>query len=184
MDNKLKLIKLLKKIKEDKLKEIIKIRDINNNEDLIIKGILFDNESICYHDYKKIEDVVTGLMVSADNYGIYYNDEFIGIISVYYQYYKDLTRLELSICINKDYRSIGVGSICYEFIIDNYFKKDNVKSIHLSIREDNVKSRFLAEKYEFKIYTGYKCDNYFNDINGNTFSQVQYLLKKKDYKKY
>ena len=121
-------------------------------------------------------------MVSADNYGIYYNDKFIGIISVYYQYYKDLTKLELSICIKNDYRSIGIGSICYDYIIDNYFKKDNIKSIHLSIREDNVKSRQLAHKYSFKKYEGYKCDNYFIDINGNTHSQVQYLLKKKDYK--
>ena len=54
MENKQRLIELLKKIRDKKLKEIIKIRDINGDKDLIIKGISFDNEIICYHDYEKI----------------------------------------------------------------------------------------------------------------------------------
>lgn len=177
------LISLLKIIHNKKIIENLKLVDITNNKDLITKGVMFDDEHTCYHTYSRIEDVITGLMVSADNYGIYYKDEFIGIISVFNHYYKDLTRFELSISIKNEYRNQGIGKYCYDYILDNYFKKDKVKSIHLSIREDNVKSRILAEKCRFKLYQGYKCDNTFIDLKGNKIPQVQYLLKRKDYVK-
>lgn len=186
MDKKLKndLINLLKIIRNKKMTENIKLININDNKDLIIKGVMFDTGHTCYHTYEKIEDVITGLIVSATNYGIYYKDEFIGIISVFYHYYKDLTRLELSMSIKEGYRSKGIGKVCYDYILNKYFKSEGVKSIHLSIREDNIKSRMLAEKCGFKLYKGYKCDNTFINKNGNRISQVQYLLKKKDYVNY
>lgn len=183
MDKKIELINLLKSLKYKEFKENIKFKNINTNKELISKGILFDNENTCYHDYENIEDVMIGLMVSADNYGIYYKDKYIGIISVFYQYYKDLSKLEISINIDSNYRNIGIGSYCYDYIIDKYFERDDIKSFHLAIREDNLASRKLAEKFNFKIYEGYKRDKYFYDINGNCHNQVQYLLKKKDYKK-
>lgn len=180
---KINLINMLKVVRNIKIQENIKLIDINNNKDLITKAVKFDDKHTCYHSYNNIEDVITGLMVSANNYGIYYKDEFIGIISVFYHYYKDLTRLELSISIKNEYRNKGIGKYCYDLILNNYFEKESIKSIHLSIREDNIKSRMMAEKCGFKLYKGYKCDNYFTDLDGNKIPQVQYLLKKKDYKK-
>lgn len=108
-DIKNKLINLLKTIYNKKIREKIKLVDINKDEELIIKGIMMDDEHTCYHDYNTFEDIITGLMVAANNYGIYYEDKFIGIISVFYHYYKDLTRLEFSISIQKEYRNKGIG---------------------------------------------------------------------------
>lgn len=176
-----KLIILLKKVCNEKVNKNINLLNIYNNRKLILEGILFDDENTCYHSYEDIEDVITSLMVSADNYGIYLENKFIGIISVFNHYYKDLTRLEISICIKKDYRNKKIGEYCFNQIISNYFKKNNIKSIHLSIRCDNIKSIRLAEKCGFKLYTGYKIDNVFIDKNNNIQSQVQYLLKKNDY---
>lgn len=184
MDKKIELINLLKSIRNEKICDVISLRSIDNNKNLIEKGISFDNEKTCYHSYKDIEELITSLMVSANNYGIYYYDEFIGIISVFYQYYKDLTRIEFSISMKEEYRNKGIGEHCYKLLIDSYFANKNIKSIHLSIREDNIKSRKLAEKCGFKLYKGYKVNNSFIDNNGNTIKQVQYLLKKQDYKKF
>lgn len=183
MDKKQELINLLKSIRNEKLSDVISLRYIDNNRELIEKGILFDNEKTCYHSYNDIEDVITGHVVSANNYGIYYCDEFIGIISVFYHYYKDLTRLEMSISIKDKYRGKGIGKYCYDLIISSYFENSDIKSFHLSIREDNIKSRKLAEKCGFKLYKGYKVNDNFVDSEGNIIPQVQYLLKKQDYKK-
>jgi RimJ/RimL family protein N-acetyltransferase len=176
-----KLVILLNKICIEKIKDNISILNINGDEELILKGVLFDNEATCDHSYNSIDDIVTGLMVSADNYGIYIKDEFIGIISVFYKYYKDLSRLEMSISIKEEYRNKKIGEFCYDYVIRNYFEDYDIKSIHLSIREDNMKSRKLALKFGFKEYPGYKDSKYFIDLDGNKIPQVQYLLKRKDY---
>lgn len=176
-----KLINVLKKECNQKIIQNIRLLNINNNEELIRKGVSFDDEHTCYNNYENIEDVITGLIVSADNYGIYLEDEFIGIISIYNQWYKDLTRYEISICIKNEYRNKNIGKYCFDYIINNYFKKPDIKSIHLSIIEDNIKSRRVAENCGFKLYPGYKNCNFFTDLNGNIIPQVQYLLKRKDY---
>ena len=98
----------------------ISLMNIDNNKKLILKGILFDDEHTCYHSYDSLDDIVTGLMVSANNYGIYIKDEFIGIVSIFYKYYKDLTRLEMSISIKKEYRNKKIGEFCYEYVINNF----------------------------------------------------------------
>lgn len=175
-----KLLILLKKIRNNKIIENIKLVQIDDQE-LIEKGISFDNEHTCYHDYPSLDDLITGLMVSADNYGIYLEDEFIGLISAFYQYYKDLSRLEISMSINSDYRNKNIGKYCLSLIIYYYFLNTDIKSIHLSIREDNIKSIKLAHHLGFEKYPGYKCDNTFTAEDGKIYNQVQYLLKKKDY---
>ena len=177
------LIILLKQIRNQKIREKISLLNIDGNKELITKGIMFDDEHTCYNNYESLEDIITSLLVSANNYGIYIENEFIGIISIFYKYYKDLTRLEMSITIKKEYRNKKIGEFCYDYVIHNYFQNYNVKSIHLSIREDNISSRMLAEKFGFKIYPGYKDSKYFIDFEGNKIPQVQYLLKRKDYLK-
>ncbi|MBQ9071982.1 MAG: GNAT family N-acetyltransferase [Bacilli bacterium] len=176
-----KLINLLKNVCAEKLIQNLSLTNINGNEELILKGVMFDDEHTCYNNYEKLEDVITGLIVSADNYGIYLENEFIGIISIFNQYYKDLTRLEVSMSIKNQYRNMNIGKYCLETIISKYFKDSNNKSIHLSIREDNIKSRKMAEHCGFKLYPGYKSCKNFIDLKGNQISQVQYLLKRKDY---
>ena len=66
----------------------IKIVNINGNKDLITQGILFDDEHTCYHDYVDFNDIIIGFMLVADNYGIFYNDEFIVLIIILQHYYK------------------------------------------------------------------------------------------------
>ncbi|MBQ2946308.1 MAG: GNAT family N-acetyltransferase [Bacilli bacterium] len=161
----------------------IKLVNINGNKDLIIQGVLFDDEHTCYHDYQDFNDIIIGFMLVADNYGIFNNDEFIGLISIFPHYYKDTSRLEISISIKSEYRNKKIGKHSLKNIIDICFKEENNKSIHLSIREDNIKSRKMAEGCGFKLYKGYKCDNTFADLDGNIIPQVQYLLKRKDYLK-
>lgn len=161
----------------------IKIININGNKDLITQGVLFDDEHTCYHDYLDFNDIIIGFMLVADNYGIFNNDEFIGLISIFPHYYKDLSRLEISISIKHEYRNKQIGKNCLKNIIDICFREEKNKSIHLSIREDNIKSRKMAEGCGFKLYRGYKCDDIFTDLDGNIIPQVQYLLKRKDYLK-
>lgn len=176
-----KLVNLLKNICNEKIIQNIKLVNINEDRKLIEEGILFDNEHTCYHSYDSLEDVITGLMISANNYGIYLENKFIGIISVFNHYYKDSTRLEISMSIKHEYRNKKIGKYCLGAIIDNCFKEPKNKSIHLSIREDNIKSRKMAEDCGFKLYKGYKSDNIFIDNNGNITPQFQYLLKRKDH---
>ena len=185
MENKLKetLASLLKQISDKKICETIELKNINYDKTLILNGILFDNENTCYYSYDKLEDIVDSLIVSANNCGIYLENEFIGIISSFYKYYKDLSKLEIMICIRKEYRNKKIGEYFLDKVIYDCFKKSNIKSIHLSIREDNIKSRRMAEKLGFKLYKGYKFRNVFIDENGNIKQNSQYLLKKKDYKK-
>ena len=175
-----KLLIILKKVRNKKIIEKIKLIKINDQE-LIEKGISYDDEHTCYHDYSSLDDIITGLLLSADNYGIYLDGEFIGLISAFYQYYKDLTRLEISMSIRNDYRNKSIGKYCLSLIMCHYFLNTDIKSIHLSIREDNIKSIKLANNLGFNIYPGYKCDNTFTAENGQVYNQVQYLLKKKDY---
>ena len=134
-----RLAVLLKKVCQKKITDNIKIVDIHRAKKLILKGVLFDNENTCFHSYEDIKDIVTGLRVSAINYGIYLEDEFIGVVSLFYQYYKDLTRLEMAITIKKEYRNKKIGEFSYDYIIRNYLKNTDIKSIHLCIREDNIK---------------------------------------------
>lgn len=175
-----KLLILLKKLYDKKLIENIRLIKITDKE-LIKTGVLFDEEHTCYHDYESLDDIITGLCVAADNYGIYFNEEFIGIISAFYQYYKDLTRLEISISIKKEYQNKKIGKYCLGVIVGYYFLNTDIKSIHLSIREDNIKSIKMANALGFVKYPGYKSDNIFIDENGNIYNQNQYLLKKKNY---
>ena len=44
-----KLVNLLKNICNKKIIQNIKLVNINNNKELILKGIMFDNEHTCYH---------------------------------------------------------------------------------------------------------------------------------------
>ena len=161
----------------------IRLVNINNNKELITKGVLFDDEHTCYHDYDDFNDIIIGFMLVALNYGIFIKDEFIGLISIFPHYYKDLSRLEIAISIKNEYRNKKIGKYCLKNIIDICFKEKQNKSIHLSIREDNIKSRKMAEGCGFKIYKGYRCDDTFTDLDGNVMNQVQYLLKRKDYLK-
>ena len=181
MNDKEKLVYLLKQIRLDRIYQDVKLINISDDLDLIRKGILFDNEKTCYYGYKNIEDMITSLSIASQTYGIYYKDEFIGIISYFHHYYKDLGRYEISISIKDKFRN---SNICYcvtNEVIRIMFYFDDIKSIHLYIREDNKKSNALALKLGFKEYKGYKCDNYFTDQDGNRIKNKQYLLKKKDY---
>ena len=103
------------------------------------------------------------------------------MISYFYHYYKDLSRYEISISIKEKYRNSNIGYCVTNEVIRRMFLFDDIKSIHLYIREDNVKSNMLAKKLGFKEYSGYKCDKYFIDKDNNKIKNKQYLLKKKDY---
>ena len=60
-------------------------------------------------------------------------------------------------------------------------EEENIESIHLSIREDNIKSRMLAEKCGFKLYKGYECDKYFTDLEGNKTAECRWISTKEKY---
>ena len=178
-----KLVNLLKKVRDKNMNYEVEIRDINSNIDLINEGISFDDEKTCFYGYDNIEDILTSLQVSTNLYGIFIKEKFIGMIGVYFHYYKDLTRLETLMCIKKEYRKRGIGTYCLNNIINYYFSGEGYKSIHISIRKDNTSSIRAAKKLGFKEYTGYKKDMIFTDKEGNKIPQAQYLLTKKEYEK-
>lgn len=159
--------------------EIKRIDDIN----LIEKGVTFDNEHTCFQKYSNINNLARSLIFVADNYGIYYKDKYIGYACLHLQHYNFSEKLEIGICIKEEFRNLGIGKYCYDNLIRIAFEKDEIKSIHLSIKEGNEASIRLAQKCGFNEYSGYKSCAIFEDVNGNAHPQLQFLLKKKDYKK-
>ncbi len=179
MNDKEKLINLLKQIRLNKIYQDVSLININYDFNLIKEGILFDNENSCYYNYKTLDEMITSLSIASQTYGIYYDDEFIGMISYFHHYYKDPSRYEISISIKEEYRNSSIGYCVASEVIRRMFLFDDIKSIHLYIREDNTRSNALALKLGFKEYPGYKCDNYFTDKDNNKIKNKQYLLKKK-----
>lgn len=169
----------IKLIKEKKLEELLTLKDIKNDVFLLKEGIYFDDNHTCFYGFDDVNSMAICLNFATKTYGIFLDEEFIGITSYCYHYPLDLTRNEICICLDKNYRSLGIGSICMSKMIDECFTNKNTKSIHLSIREDNTPSIKVAKKLGFKEYIGYKKDSIYEDLNGKTYQNKQYLLKKK-----
>lgn len=175
------LVSDLKLYKKKLLEESLTFIDIKNDLDLIKQGISFDDNHTCFYGYDDINDVITSLVLSTDTYGIFLEDEYIAIASFDYHYYKDLTRKEVCLCIKEKYRRLGIGYLCFLKIIDECFKEPLVKCIHLTIREDNIASKKMAESLGFKEYKGYKASASFTDLDKKIIHNNQYLLKKEDF---
>jgi len=176
------LVELLKKVRNEKIKEEIELIDITNDANLIRDGVLFDDEHTCFYGYNEVEEVVDSILRIANTYGIYLEEQFVGIINVFYANYKDLSKIGISVSLKKEYRNKSIGFCSMIQILNDYFNT-NIKSVHLSIREDNIKSRRLAEKCGFVEYVGYRNYDTFTDLDGNEIPQIQYLLTKKEFKK-
>ena len=169
----------IKLIKEKKLEEMLTFQNIKNNFYMLKKGINLDNNHTCFYGFDDINLMVMSLNLADETYGIYLDNEFIGITSFGLHNPKDLTRREICLCLDEKYRNLGIGSICMKKMVDECFKNDATKCIHLCIIKENLSSRKVAEKLNFKEYTGYKNDSYIEDLDGNTHENVQYILKKK-----
>ena len=130
----------------------IKLININGNQDLITKGVLFDDEHTCYHDYSDFNDIIIGFMLVADNYGIFNNDEFIGLISIFPHYYKDTSRLEISISIKSEYRNKKIGK--YSLKHKDTYKKDKkrIKKLIKAFEDENLKDFIDFDCLEEDIY--------------------------------
>lgn len=179
MEDKERLIKEIRLIKDKRLEETLFLKDIKDDLYLIKLGINMDNNSTCFYGFDDVCVMATCLSLATKTYGIFLNDEFIGITSFGCHHPKDLTRQEICLCLSEDYRDLGIGSICMQKMVDECFKEQSVKSIHLSIREDNIASRNVAIKLGFTEYAGYKKDSCYKDLNGNVHKNIQYILKKK-----
>ena len=175
-----KLVNLLKNIRYELMTNDITIIS-TEDESLIRKGIQFDNGNTCYYGYNNIDEMISSVLISSNAYAIYYKEEFIGIVSVFFHSVKDLNKLEISITLNEKYRGKGIGSYLLTQVISAYFDNTEIKSFHLSIREDNTESIKLAEKLGFIKYPGSRKKDFFTDLNGNKIPQVQYLLTRKKY---
>lgn len=96
------LVELLKKIRNEKIKEEIKLINITYDANLIRDGVLFDYEHTCFYGYNEIEEVVDSILRIANTYGIYLEEQFVGIISVFYANCKDLSKIGISISLKKN----------------------------------------------------------------------------------
>lgn len=170
-------------VKED----ILEVRVINGefcDYEMVKEALTFDNEETCYSDQTNDLSLNARMFLMGSTiYGIFLNFEFIGTIGAYMHNPVDKTRLELCCCIKKEYRNKHIGETALREVIEKYLNDAKIKSIHVSIREDNIASQKLAEKLQFKEYMGYKDDALFVKSDGTKIKQKQYLLKLKDYKK-
>lgn len=172
------IIEDIRLIKDKKLEELIFLKDIKDDLSLIKLGINMDDNQTCFYGFNDVYVMATCLSLATKTYGIFLDYEFIGITSFGCHHPKDLTRQEICLCLSKDYRSLGIGSISMQKMVDECFKEQYAKSIHLSIREDNIASRKVATKLGFIEYTGYKKDSSYIDLDGNIHKNIQYILKK------
>lgn len=185
MNEKEQLINLLKVIRRNLYDESINIKIINNDpmeKELINKAILFDENNTCFNGYNNINDMINYLSCYAINFAIFYKEEFIGLSSVTYKHIKDLSRLVLSLNLDKNYQNSKIGTYCVQKIVDYCFSNYDCKCFHAAIRIDNKASLKMANNIGFNEYQGYKDDKYFILGNGK-IPQKQLILKKKEYKK-
>ena len=164
---------------------IIKMKLINkvkNATQIVKQALLFDDEQTCY--YKQTSDLDLNarmFLLSKDIYGIYLNNNIIGLIGIYIHNPVDKTRLELCCCLKNEYRNKKIGQKAVKKAIEFCKNKKGVRSIYVSVREDNIACQKLVSKLKFKEYPGYKDTDLSVTSNETKIKKKQYLLKLKDY---
>ena len=180
--DKSKLINVLLEYKEKLLIEKLNYKelDISNLEDVaIVKEVSeFDTSKKCFGDYSLFDD-----FDYYTNYAIYFENELIGFLGYTESHPKDTTRIIPCLCIKEKYRNIGIGYIIINQLLNNVFEYyDDIKSIYLTIIENNIPSIRLAKSLGFYGFPGYRENDYIQ-VNGTLEKQNHYLYKRKDYEK-
>ena len=162
----------------------IKLKFINEEDDfsnLVREGISFDEEGMCYNDVDDIDSYIEKVKNSFVVFGIYHDNELIGISMIGQVDSIDPDKFAISINIKKEYRGKKIGSLCLPMIVDSAFSLCGAKRLHVCVRKDNVASNKMVEKMNFKLYPGYKDDEKFITKEGKIINQNQYELDYKDY---
>ena len=83
--------------------DIIKMKLINKDKNatqIVKQALLFDDEETCYYNQTNDLDLNARMfLLSSDIYGIYSNNNIIGLIGIYIHNPVDKTRLELCCCL-------------------------------------------------------------------------------------
>lgn len=162
----------------------IKLKFINeeyNFTELIKEGISFDEEGMCYYDINDIDSYIEKVKNSFVVFGIFNNQELIGISMIGQIDNLDPDKFAISINIKKEYRGKKIGSLCLPMVVDSAFSLWGAKIIHICARKDNIPSNKIIKNMKFKLYSGYKDDEYFITKNGEKLKQNQYMLDYEDY---
>lgn len=102
----------------------IKLKFINeeyNFTELIKEGISFDEEGMCYYDINDIDSYIEKVKNSFVVFGIFNNQELIGISMIGQIDNLDPDKFAISINIKKEYRGKKIGSLCLPMVVDSAF---------------------------------------------------------------
>lgn len=149
------------------------LKDINTLEEIF----KFDDAKTCFGDYD-----TDGILDEYFSLAIYMKSELIGGVMYTISHPRDLTRIFIVLCLKKEYRGSGIGSIIIKQSINSLFTEfGNIKSLYVTVLKSNKKCINLIEKNNFYKFNGYR-DNDYLLVNGKNEVQYHYMYTIKDYK--
>lgn len=135
----------------------------------------FDTTKDCFGDYD-FYSVANEYM----NLAIYDQRKLIGYLGFAHMdntYCTDKGKYTITICLRKEYQSIGLGDVILKTCINTLFNDYNANSISIEVIESNYRCKKLIVKNNFKEE---KKDKFLKD--GKYVSSVIYKYTKKEYK--
>ncbi len=137
-----------------------------------------ENQSIS--DTKIVINIFMNQLIQNNGFrvGIYYNDQFAGIIGLKYIDWIN-KKTEIMYWIDKDYTGKGIATNCVKKLIDISFGYYNLNKIILVTADSNIASQKVAKKCGFKIEGTLREDELLNTGFVNT---LQFSILKTDIK--
>jgi ribosomal-protein-serine acetyltransferase len=132
-------------LSENDLQEVYELMDKNRKffegKDTFISNIYQANDALGYVSSNK----------RYRRFGIYYDKKLVGTVSVQDINY-NMMNCSLGYWLDEEYTGKGIMSKSINKIISFCFEQLRLNSIELEIKEDNIKSKALAERLRFKFY--------------------------------
>jgi len=149
----------------------IEIVNVNENvEDIVKSGILLDDEATCYHGFKSLFEIVWSIISTCIIYNVTLDNKQIGLILL--SNYEEIDdELEISTCLKKEYRKLGIGSYLIRKVLEDC-ELNGVSKIHALVRCDNAASNRLFNSLNFIKYED-DVDDFV--LNNKRVKQLHYV---------
>ena len=138
-----------------------------------------ENHSIS--DTKTVINIFINQLIQNNGFrvGIYYDDNFIGIIGLKYIDWIN-KKTEIMYWIDKDFIGKGITTECVKKILDISFNYYNLNKVILIAADSNIASQKIAEKCGFKIEGILREDEL---LKNGYVNSLQYSIIKSEFQK-
>lgn len=151
----------------------LRYRELNlktkKDREVMNRILSFDTDKNCFGDYDFYQ--VANEYI---NLAVYMKNKLIGYIG--FAYMNEETKYTITICIKKEYQSLGLGDTILKQTINTLFSDYECEIIDLEAIEDNSKCNKLIEKNHFSKE---KTDRFLR--NGEFVRTNHYIYTKEDY---